>query len=626
MADNVTLDPGTGGAVIATDDVSSVHYQLVQLVTGSDGGAKTLVTGSSGLPVSVLGTVPVSGTVAATQSGAWSVTVSGTPTVSVSGTVPVSIAAVVAVSDNASSLTVDDGGSTLSVDDGGFTLSVDDGGGTLTVDGSVSVTSVPSHDVTNAGTFAVQATQAGTWHVGDGGGTLTVDAPVGTPVFVRLSDGAAAISTLPVSVASVPSHDVTNAGTFAVQAAQSGAWTVAVSSVGGTVAVSAASLPLPTGAATAAKQPALGTAGTASADVITVQGIASMTALKVDGSAVTQPVSGTFWQATQPVSVATIPSHDVTNAGTFAVQAAQSGTWNINNVGTLATITNTVHVDDDGASLTVDAAELTAIAASTAAMDDWDETDRCKVNPIVGQAGVAAGAGAVAATVQRMTLASDDPAVASLAILDDWDSNDRAKVSPIAGQDGVQGGAGTVTALTQRVAFATDANAVDTELPAAAATADGASDPTAPAVDGRPSLYNGSTWDRERGNTDGTALSSAARTGTTSSADLVNYNCRGVIAFLDITANSGSGQLTVLIQGKDGTGNYYNLNGAGTAVAATNAKFGIEVYPGATTAGIATSLRILERTSAALPRTWRVTVSHSSGVSWTYSVTYSLIR
>lgn len=57
--------------------------------------------------------------------------------------------------------------------------------------------------------------------------------------------------------------------------------------------VSAASLPLPTGAATSAKQPALGTAGSASADVITVQGIASMTALKVDGSAVVQPVSGT---------------------------------------------------------------------------------------------------------------------------------------------------------------------------------------------------------------------------------------------------------------------------------------------------------------------------------------------
>ena len=60
-----------------------------------------------------------------------------------------------------------------------------------------------------------------------------------------------------------------------------------------TGAVVVSSSALPTGAATAAKQPALGTAGTPSADVITVQGVTSMTALKVDGSAVTQPVSGT---------------------------------------------------------------------------------------------------------------------------------------------------------------------------------------------------------------------------------------------------------------------------------------------------------------------------------------------
>jgi hypothetical protein len=55
--------------------------------------------------------------------------------------------------------------------------------------------------------------------------------------------------------------------------------------------ISASSLPLPTGASTSAKQPALGTAGTASVDVLTVQGIASMTPLKVDGSGVTQPVN-----------------------------------------------------------------------------------------------------------------------------------------------------------------------------------------------------------------------------------------------------------------------------------------------------------------------------------------------
>lgn len=43
---------------------------------------------------------------------------------------------------------------------------------------------------------------------------------------------------------------------------------------------------------------------------------------------------------TQPVSLASVPSHAVTNVGTFAVQAAQSGTWNI---GTLTSITNNVN-------------------------------------------------------------------------------------------------------------------------------------------------------------------------------------------------------------------------------------------------------------------------------------------
>jgi hypothetical protein len=58
--------------------------------------------------------------------------------------------------------------------------------------------------------------------------------------------------------------------------------------------------------------------------------------------------------------------------------------------------------------------KLDTVITSLSVLDDWDESDRAKVNPIVGQAGIAAGAGAVAATVQRMTLASDDPAVAAL--------------------------------------------------------------------------------------------------------------------------------------------------------------------------------------------------------------------
>ena len=43
-----------------------------------------------------------------------------------------------------------------------------------------------------------------------------------------------------------------------------------------------------------------------------------------------------------------------------------------------------------------------------------------------------------------------------LDIVDDWDESDRAKVNPIVGQAGVQGASGVVTALTQRVVLATD--------------------------------------------------------------------------------------------------------------------------------------------------------------------------
>lgn len=55
-----------------------------------------------------------------------------------------------------------------------------------------------------------------------------------------------------------------------------------------TVPVSAASLPLPSGAATAAKQPAPGTAGTPSVDVISVQGVVGGTAIPVNGTVTVQ--------------------------------------------------------------------------------------------------------------------------------------------------------------------------------------------------------------------------------------------------------------------------------------------------------------------------------------------------
>ena len=103
--------------------------------------------------------------------------------------------------------------------------------------------------------------------------------------------------------------------------------------------VSNASLPLPAGASTAAKQPALGTAGTASADVLSIQGVASMTAIKTDGSAVTQPVSAASLPLPTGASTSAIQSSVIgtIGAGTAAANSlAIGGVFN----STLPTLTN----------------------------------------------------------------------------------------------------------------------------------------------------------------------------------------------------------------------------------------------------------------------------------------------
>jgi hypothetical protein len=171
--------------------------------------------------------------------------------------------------------------------------------------------------------------------------------------------------TQPVSLASVPSHAVTNAGTFATQAAQSGTWTVQPGNTANTTAWKVDG--------SAVTQPVSGTVA-----VSTVNSVAPAFGSGVRGATVQRvtiatddsvPVTGTFYQATQPVSgtvtanmgtvtadpfganadaasatgsisaklrfiastgipvtgTVTVGSHAVTNAGTFAVQAASAG-------------------------------------------------------------------------------------------------------------------------------------------------------------------------------------------------------------------------------------------------------------------------------------------------------------
>jgi hypothetical protein len=190
---------------------------------------------------------------------------------------------------------------------------------------------------------AIALDDDGAVHVSDGGNSLTIDGTITANAGTNLNTSALALEgggNLDIIAGDTTSLD------SKVTACNTGAVVVSSSA-------------LPTGASTAAKQPALGTAGTASTDVITVQGIAAMTALLVDGSATTQPVSGTV----------------TANLGTIAGVATQT---------TLAAVQTAVEI-----------------------MGDWDETNRCAVNLISGQVGVAGGTGIDGATVQRVTLATD---------------------------------------------------------------------------------------------------------------------------------------------------------------------------------------------------------------------------
>jgi hypothetical protein len=119
-----------------------------------------------------------------------------------------------------------------------------------------------------------------------------------------------------------------------------------------------------------------------------------------------------------------------------------------------------------------------------------------------------------------------------------------------------------------------------------------------------------------------TLLSSAARTATTTSADQLNPSARGAQVVLNVTANASAAGIQLQIQGKDPvSGNYYNLTAAPTAVTGTG-NFIYELYPGIGAA----SGDVTQRTSASLPSTFRVKITHGDASSVTYSVGASLIR
>ena len=392
--------------VNGTVPVSGTFWQATQPISGT---------------VAISGTVPISGALTDTQLRASAVAVTGTfwqatqpvsiatlPTLaagtnnigdvdvaSLPGTVAADITAIKTATELLDNALGTDGGvvstgmlrvggtdginnQTLSVNNLGH-LNIADGGNSITVDGTfwqatqpVSLASVPSHPVTNAGTFAVQATQAGTWNI-----SSITSLPALAAGTNNIGD---------VDVASLP-------GTVAADITAIKVATELLDNALGTDGSTIATTMLRVGGTDGTNNQTLSvnTAG----HVNIADGGNSITVDGTVGISGTVPVSGTFWQATQPVSIssavpvtdnggsltvdgsvsvsnfpatqavsgtvaisgtvpisgaltdtqlrasavavslASVPSHPVTNAGTFAVQATQAGTWNIGSITSL---------------------------------------------------------------------------------------------------------------------------------------------------------------------------------------------------------------------------------------------------------------------------------------------------
>jgi hypothetical protein len=329
----VALQTNVNGALKV--DGSAITQPISGTITANQGGAWN---------VGITGTVTVSGTVTSNQGGApWSMKPDGTTWAMTSTSANVNVTNA-SIPITATSLPLPSGASTSANQPTNAAQGSTTSGQTGNLVMGAVTTGNPTYTAAQTSPISLDTSGAVRVNViaGSGGGgtsssfgsafpatgtaiggeylssppTLTTGQMVALQTNINGAlkvDGTATTQPVSGNVGITGTAAVTQSGTWTVQpgnTANTTAWLV--TGAGGTFPITAASLPLPTGAATSANQingsQVTGIAAGGNTASVSVAG-----ALKVDGSAVTQPVSGTFWQATQPVS------------GTVA--ATQSGTW-----------------------------------------------------------------------------------------------------------------------------------------------------------------------------------------------------------------------------------------------------------------------------------------------------------
>ncbi len=218
LTDNVTVDNGgLADYDVATDDVGGKQYQRFKLDLGGDGASSPAV-----------GTVPVSGSVslaAAIDVATLPALVLSAGTANIGDVDVLTLPALPAGTNNIGDVDV------ISLP------SIPAGNNNI---GDVDIASIAAGDnnIGNVDIVTLPALVAGTANIGDVD-VLTVPAPLSTTgggteaAALRVTVANNSTGLLPVSLASVPSHAVTNAGTFAVQ--ESGAALTALQLIDDTV-------------------------------------------------------------------------------------------------------------------------------------------------------------------------------------------------------------------------------------------------------------------------------------------------------------------------------------------------------------------------------------------------------
>lgn len=284
MADNVSITAGAGTS-IAADEVTdgtlgSVKVQFIKLMDGTLDSTNKAV-------VSAAGAVKVDASSVA-----------------------------VPVTDNSGSLTVDNAGTfaVQSATNADAAIAAGTAPSKALISGGVYNSTEPSP--TTGQTMATQLDSKGRAR------QVIMDAAGNTR-----GANVNASSQLSVSVdntVTVGSHAVTNAGTFAVQAAQSGTWTAATNADAALTAGTAPSKALVGGGQYNSTEPSP-TTGQTVATQLDSKGRARQVIMDAAGNTRGANVNASSQLSVSVDNTVTVGSHAVTNAGTFAVQGACAG-------------------------------------------------------------------------------------------------------------------------------------------------------------------------------------------------------------------------------------------------------------------------------------------------------------